>query len=60
MTRREMIAYCVDDQIRRGIVKPENRTMQIYCRLYGRYLVKPMKKSECIKWYNEIKARAQV
>ncbi len=53
MTRKEMIAYCVDDQIKRGIVKAENRTMQIKSRLNGRGLVKAMSKAECTEWYNE-------
>lgn len=54
MTRKEMIAACVDDQIKRGIVKAENRTMQINARLKGRGLVKAMSKSECEKWYNDV------
>lgn len=53
MTRKEMITYCVDDQIKRGIIKAENRTMQIKSRLNGKGLVKAMSKSECTEWYNE-------
>lgn len=54
MTRKEMITFCVDDQIKRGIVKPENRTMQINARLNGRGPFKAMSKAECIKWYEEV------
>jgi hypothetical protein len=51
MTRKEMIAACVDDQIKRGIVKIENRAKQIKSRLTGAY---QMSKSECERWYNEV------
>lgn len=51
MTRKEMIAACVDDQIKRGIVKAENRAMQIKARLTGRFA---MSKAECEHWYNEV------
>lgn len=54
MTRKEMITACVDDQIKRGIVKAENRTMQIQSRLKGRGLVKAMSKAECQKWYDAV------
>lgn len=54
MTRKEMITICVDDQIKRGIVKPENRTMQINARLNGRGPFKAMSKAECIRWYEEV------
>lgn len=55
MTRKEMISYCVDDQIKRGIVKPENRSLQIKARLKGLGLVKAMSKTECENWYKEVK-----
>ena len=29
MTRKEMITACVEDQIARGIIKAENKAMQI-------------------------------
>lgn len=51
MTRKEMITACVDDQIKRGIVKAENRTMQIKARLTGCF---KMSKTECELWYNEV------
>lgn len=51
MTRKEMITICVDDQIKRGIVKPENRALQIKARLTGMFR---MSLSECQRWYNEV------
>lgn len=54
MTRKEMITACVDNQIARGIVKPENRTMQINARLKGKGYVKPMSWSECKSWYDTV------
>ena len=51
MTRKEMITFCVDDQIKRGIVKPENRALQIRSRLTGTFR---MSLSECQRWYNKI------
>lgn len=53
MTRKEMISYCVDDQIKRGIIKAEGRSRQINSRLTGAY---KMSKAECTRWYNEVKA----
>lgn len=54
MTRKEMIAACVDDQIKRGIVKAENREMQIKARLKGLGAAKAMSKAQCENWYNEV------
>lgn len=54
MTRKEMIAACVDWQIERGIVKPERRAFQIKCRLKGFGMAKAMSKAECEEWYNAI------
>lgn len=54
MTRKQMIEACVDDQIKRGVVKAENRAMQIRARLRGAGIVKAMSKAECEKWYNEV------
>ena len=56
MTRKEMISYCVDDQIARGIIKAENRVKHINLRLNGSGLVKKMPKSQCERWYNEVVA----
>ena len=54
MTRKEMITKCVEDQIKRGIVKAENKALQIKARLVGMYGVKAMSKEQCQKWYNEV------
>ena len=54
MSRKEMITKCVDEQISRGIVKAENRAMQIKARLNGRGYIKAMSKADCEKWYNEV------
>ena len=51
MTRKEMISACVDDQIKRGIVKAENREMQIKMRLKGYYA---MSLAQCQNWYNQV------
>ena len=51
MTRKEMITACVNDQIKRGIVKKENRAMQIRSRLTGAY---KMSWSECNRWYEQV------
>lgn len=51
MTRKEMITICVEDQIKRGIVKAENKTMQINRRLKGTFA---MSKSECESWYKAV------
>ena len=56
MTREEMIAYCVDDQIKRGIIDKSMRAVQIHYRLNGIGYAKPMSKEECERWYNEVKA----
>lgn len=58
MTRKEMIEACVDDQIKRGIVKAENRQMQINARLKGRFGVPAMSWTECKSWYDKIFANA--
>lgn len=54
MTRKEMITACVDDQIKRGIVKAENRTLQIKARLNGLGACKAMSKADCESWYNAV------
>ena len=54
MTRKEMITACVEDQIARGIVKAENKSMQIKKRLVGSGYIKAMSKAECERWYNEV------
>ena len=57
MTRKEMITACVEDQIARGIVKAENKAMQIKKRLNGSGYIKAMSKAECEIWYNEVFAK---
>ena len=54
MTRKELIAACVDNQIERGIVKAENRTNQIRYRLKGGAGLKAMSLSQCQSWYNSV------
>lgn len=53
MTRKEMITYCVEDQIRRGVVKAENKALQINSRLNG---WNRMSVSACRDWYEATKA----
>lgn len=57
MTRKELISACVDDQIKRGIVKKENRTKQINVRLKGSGYLKAMSKADCQRWYDEVFAQ---
>ncbi len=54
LTRKEMIAACVDDQIELGIVNPENRSVQIKYRLNGGAGIKAMSLSDCRSWYNSV------
>ncbi len=54
MTRKELITACVEYQIEKGIVKKENKTIQIKARLNGRGYCKPMSKVECEEWYNSL------
>lgn len=51
MTRKEMITICVEDQIKRGIVKAENKTMHINKRLKGSFA---MSKREVEEWYKAV------
>lgn len=54
MTRKELIAKCVEYLIKNGVVKPENKSLQIKTRLFGGFGLKPMSKSECERWYNSL------
>lgn len=54
LTRKELIAACVDNQIERGIVKPENRGLQIRLRLNGGAGIKAMRLSDCQSWYDSV------
>lgn len=49
-----MITACVDDQIKRGIVKAENKSLQIKARLKGCAGFKAMSYSDCLIWYNSV------
>ena len=51
MTRKELITACIEDQIKRGIVKPENKKMQIKARLSGQF---QMSLAQCQNWYNQV------
>lgn len=51
MTRKQMIEAIVNDQIKRGIVKPEEKKMQVNARLKGCGALKPMSYRECVKAY---------
>lgn len=51
MTRKEIITKCVENQIERGIIKAENKKIQIKSRLNGQFA---MSKSDCENWYNSL------
>lgn len=46
MTRRELAEVIVNEQIKKGIVKPESKEIQIQARLKGCGALKPMCKNE--------------
>lgn len=54
MTRKGMVAACVDEQIARGVVRPENRRRQIRARLRGDGIFRPMSLRECREWYEDV------
>lgn len=56
MTRKEMITACINDQITRGIIKPEKKDMQIKTRLKGLPSagIKAMSYAECLSWYEDV------
>ena len=49
MTRKELAEVIVNDQIKRGLVKSENKNLQIKIRLKGNGLIKAMSKDELYK-----------
>ncbi len=53
MTRKEMITKCVEQQIEKGLIRPESKPLQIKARMIGMYGIKAMSKAECERWYNE-------
>lgn len=59
MTREELIGLCVDMQIQRGTVLAQNRAIQIETYMKGRGYIPPMKKLECIVWYNNLKGNSK-
>ena len=54
MTRKELITKCVEEQIKNGIVKKENKALQIKARLFGKFGLKAMSKQECEDWYKAL------
>ena len=55
MTRKQLAEYIVDNQIERGVVKPENRDLQVNGRLKGVGASKAMSKQELLKGAEDIK-----
>lgn len=53
MTRKQMIEAIVNDQIERGIVKAEDRQMQVNARLKGCGALRPMSLRDCERAYRE-------
>lgn len=51
MTRKQYIEAIVNDQIKRGIVKPEDKQMQVNARLKGCGALKAMSLAECKRAY---------
>jgi hypothetical protein len=51
LTRKEMATMLVDDQIKRGIIKPESRERQIQARLTGQFKMSEMDLRDYIKKY---------
>lgn len=51
MTRKQMIEAIVNDQIKRGIVKPEDKQNQVNTRLKGCGALKTMSLAECKRVY---------
>lgn len=51
MTRKQMIEAIVNDQIKRGIVKPEDKQNQVNTRLKGCGALKAMSLAECKRVY---------
>lgn len=51
-TRKEMATLLVEDQIKRGVVKPENKELQINARLSGPLKMSWMDLHDYITKYN--------
>lgn len=54
MTRKEMITACVEEQIRTGFIREDNKERQIKWRLKGYGGIKAMSKAQCEAWYKEV------
>lgn len=54
MTRKEMITACIDEQIKRGIVKAESREFQVKAHLKGMGASRPMSVTQCKDWYKAV------
>lgn len=48
MTKKEMITACVDDQVKRGIIKEEEKEIIIKMQMKSRGW------SSCERWYNDV------
>lgn len=51
-TRKEMVTLLVEDQIKRGVVKPKNKELQINARLNGPLKMSWMDLHDYIVKYN--------
>lgn len=51
LTRKEMATMLVDEQIKRGVIKPESRERQIQARLTGQFKMSEMELRDYIKKY---------
>lgn len=51
LTRKEMATMLVDNQIKRGVIKPESREKQIQSRLTGQFKMSEMELRDYIKKY---------
>lgn len=52
MTKKEMITKCVENQIERGVIKAENKEMQIKARLRSGLCYMTLEEAQ--EWYNEV------
>lgn len=55
MTKKQIITKCVEEKIKRGSIKKENRKKEIDARLNGiGNWLKPMNKNEYTSWYDDL------
>lgn len=57
MTRLEMITYCVEDQIKRGVIPSESKDRHIDWHMNGKKGCKKMNESQCKNWYKIVKGK---